>query len=95
VRLASTAMRIGASSLAMGVAAVLVGRVMEIFVPGSAIWFQAARLAVAMSGALLTLALTASVLGLSEFDDTLEEVRKRLRQAWLGQGPSTTDVSST
>ena len=45
--------------------------------------------------ALLTLALTASVLGLSEFDYTLEEVRKRLRQAWLGQGPSTTDVSST
>jgi len=95
VRLASTAMRIGASSLAMGVAAVLVGRVMEIFVPGSAIWFQAARLGVAMSGALLTLALTASVLGLSEFDDTLEEVRKRVRQAWLGQGPATTDVSST
>jgi putative peptidoglycan lipid II flippase len=83
-RLLSTFVRISVASLAMAVVIALVGRAMSAVFPESAFWFQAARLTLAVSSGFLALAWTARLLGISEFDEALAEVRSRIRNALAG-----------
>jgi putative peptidoglycan lipid II flippase len=83
-RLLSTFLRITVAALAMAIVIELVGRAMSAVFPESAFWFQAARLTLAVSIGFLTLAVTARLLGISEFDDALAEVRSRVRRLLAG-----------
>jgi putative peptidoglycan lipid II flippase len=83
-RLLSTFLRITAASLAMAIVIELVSRAMSAVFPESAFWFQAARLTLAISSGFLALAVTARLLGISEFDEALAGVRSRVRSALSG-----------
>lgn len=81
-QLASKLARIAAASLAMAIVIVLVEWVMSAVVPRPSPLIQAVRLTAAFTSALLTLALLARRLGLSEFDTALAAVRERVQKAW-------------
>jgi putative peptidoglycan lipid II flippase len=78
--LSVTLIKVAAAALAMGVAAVAIQHTMDRVVPGAHAAAQAVRLAASIGGALLTLAVSARLLRVPEFDQAVGIVEGRVRK---------------
>jgi putative peptidoglycan lipid II flippase len=78
VRLMATFAKTLAAAVAMAVAASLVDHLMAALIPGDAAAIRALRVASAIGGALLVLALGARLLRISEFDEARRTIVRRL-----------------
>jgi putative peptidoglycan lipid II flippase len=78
--LSVTLIKVTASALVMGVAAVAIQHTMDRVVTGTDTLTQALRLAATIGGALAALAATARLLRVEEFDDAMSMVQGRVRK---------------
>lgn len=83
-RVGATFAKVSAATAAMAAAAWALDRWLESALPGAPLPLQALRLALAIGGALVVLAVTAQVLRLREFEDVRDGVVGRLRRMLRG-----------
>jgi putative peptidoglycan lipid II flippase len=79
-RLAATFLKVLAAALAMAATAVAVEQALGRFSPDRSVLMQIARLAAAIGAALTALVLSAKILRIHEFDESLSLVRERVQK---------------
>src|SRR5262249_35621428 len=79
-RLMTTLAKVTLSAVVMAVAAFAIQRAMDSVMPGAALTARAVRLTISIGGALAALALTARLLGIDEFEDTVSMVIGRVQK---------------
>jgi putative peptidoglycan lipid II flippase len=78
-RVALAFVKIAAASIVMGVVAAVVARQLDALMPGSGELLRAARVALTIAAALVTLAVSAQLLRIEEFTDATGAIVRRLR----------------